>query len=90
MKTASSYTFCPGAGDSITIFAAADTSLDLTFFRAINRAQYFATPRGKLVEFSSATANIHQPAAVVDAENRAGKTGVPCLNESDRSNKCSS
>jgi len=51
MKIASSKTFCPGAGESITIFGAADTALDLTFFRAINRAQYFGTTRGKLVEF---------------------------------------
>jgi hypothetical protein len=51
IKIASSKTFCPDAGESITIFGAADTALDLTFFGAINRAQYFGTTRGKLVEF---------------------------------------
>jgi len=30
---------------------AADTAFDLTVFPAINRAQYFGTARGKLVEF---------------------------------------
>jgi hypothetical protein len=51
MKIASSKTFCPGAGESITILGAADTAFDLTFSCAINRAQYFGTVRGKLVEF---------------------------------------
>jgi hypothetical protein len=35
----------------MTICGAADTAFDLIFFRAINRAQYFGTARGKLVEF---------------------------------------
>jgi hypothetical protein len=41
---------------------AENTGFDFTFFRAINRAQYFGMARGKLVAFSGATANITQPA----------------------------
>jgi hypothetical protein len=88
MKIASSYTLCPGAGNSITTWGAEDTAFDLTFFPAINRAQYFETPRGKLVEFSSATANITQPAPMDATPKSRGRTRVPWQNESDPSNKC--
>jgi hypothetical protein len=73
----------------MTAWGVEDTASDLTFFSVINRAQYFGTLRGKLVEFSSVIVNIKQPAPMDGRGNRAAaETGVPCLNESDRSNKC--